>query len=214
VGFSIVELLVVMAIIAVLAGLTSAAIVKWLSLGPRNTTRAVLKSIKSKLDTQWEAVRDAASRDSGLEFQGFKATMPGQSNDAIRAAYIQAKLMQAFPTTFAEALNPAPLAPLPQYKTYLGVTTGNPSNAGTAPFEGAVCLMMILSVGPKTNASADEFATKADFTLANGLVVKGLTDGWNTPMAFARSATGGVVTSAGPDQNMATTADNLDTNSP
>jgi prepilin-type N-terminal cleavage/methylation domain-containing protein len=213
-GFTLIELLVVVAIIGILLTLTTAAVQRAAVLGPKKATEATVKLTSSRLKEQFDAVRTRARDDTGSpDYAAFKAYNAGLATpltgDALRQGYIQAKLTQAFPTTFAEALNPGyGLPALAQYRRYLNSPSGNTaSGANTAPFEAGVCLMMILTVGPNNNASPDDFATKADFTLANNKVVKGLTDSYGTPLSFSRAAGGPVVTSAGPDQKLGTPDD-------
>src|SRR5262245_45515951 len=116
-GFTLIEILVVIAIIAVLVSLTTAAVGKFMHTGPRLATRATLNTASSKLATQRKAVLDAAR------------TEPLPSGFT-RDQYVQARMAQAFPQTFAQALNPGSLGPWPGYVDYLG---SNP--AGGQPYE-------------------------------------------------------------------------------
>ena len=52
-GFSLVEMLVVMAIIAILVSLTAAAVFKVIGVQRANNTQTTLKSVSSLLDKQW-----------------------------------------------------------------------------------------------------------------------------------------------------------------
>src|SRR5262245_33164707 len=62
-GFTLVELLFVLAIILVLIALSSAAILKVWDLGPYSATVTNMRKIKAAVDTQWKAIRDKANND-------------------------------------------------------------------------------------------------------------------------------------------------------
>jgi prepilin-type N-terminal cleavage/methylation domain-containing protein len=213
VGFTLPELLVVIAIIAVLVGLISAAVIRFMVVGPKTATRASIRSITSKLNAQWQAVRDKADKENIPS--GLLPTVQSAANSTIsqvvRAQYVALRLRQAFPQTFAEALKPT-LGPWKPYVTYLanmGITSGS---ATTQPYEPAVCLLMALQVGPQgTGDTADDFGPGSVGPVIPGNAsVKGFIDGWGTPMVFTRNYGGQppqppltpVVMSAGPDKTL------------
>src|ERR1051325_8215208 len=59
-GFTLVELLIVIAIIALLAALTTAAVMRFSNTGQRMATTTTLNNIKTPFDAQWNAVRTKA----------------------------------------------------------------------------------------------------------------------------------------------------------
>src|SRR5256885_307282 len=63
-GFTLVELLVVLSIIAVLVALTMAGVAKFGETGPRTATRSNLSKILTAINGQWKAVRDKAGAPS------------------------------------------------------------------------------------------------------------------------------------------------------
>ena len=75
--------------------------------------------------------------------------LPIAGNDRLRAKVIWTKLRlkQAFPNNFNEALNPAPLKPLPYYVNALGALGFTAANTGAANpqnFESSACLLLAL----------------------------------------------------------------------
>jgi prepilin-type N-terminal cleavage/methylation domain-containing protein len=218
-AFTLIELLVVIAIIALLVSLTTAGIMKFMDTGPQTATRTELRSIKSKFDTQWKAVRDEAFREPipDATFAAIKAVLPAAANapSNVRNEYVSQKLIQAFPQSIKEALNP-PAAYQPgrpgqltawqPYKNYLnglGITSGaaTPDQA-----EEGFCLLMILEHGPKnTGVAAGDFGSGAigevSVRKTGGsatVTANALVDGWHQPLVFSRKlSTAASATSAG-----------------
>ena len=211
-GFTLVELLFVIVIIAVLIALSAAAILKFVDLGPYSATVSNMKKIKGAIDTQWKAIRDKADKEplptTTAELSQLKtlAGVPPTTNLAdprLRETYIQLKLAQAFPTDFSEALNPCNVAPAMiatapvkpwsgyvNYLTTLNVTLANAATAATLERQQAICLLMALEHGPsQTGLSADALGTSAVQRYAvlttNAF---GCADAWGNPLRFARGA--------------------------
>lgn len=215
-GFTLVELLVVISIIAILVGLTAVGVAKFRSVGPQKATESNIRNIKGAVDKQWSAVVDAAKTD-----KEFATWAPSNGLSAVdptaRVQYISAKLSQAFPTTFAEMLTPA--GGLPPHQAYtsflssqLNITTTLQATANTTPIEvqQAICLMMALHSGPKhLGVGADTFGTTAVKQLAarnaSGTVVgvNGFIDAFGKELLFRRAVNGEqiapVILSAGRD---------------
>jgi len=191
-GFTLPELLVVISILAILALLSTAVVLNFGNTGPQKATQAQLRSIKSKLDTQWKAVRDKAQEEPiPPTLLSSVQTLAGATSPAdprVRAKYIELKLTQAFPQSIAEALNPTPLAPWAPYKTYLNGLGISAGNATTTPNEVAMCLLMALEHGPRnTGVSADELLTLT-MPVSGTIQGRGLVDGWRRPLVFSRNA--------------------------
>jgi prepilin-type N-terminal cleavage/methylation domain-containing protein len=213
-AFTLIELLVVLAIISLLVALTTAGIMKFMDTGPQSATRVQLRSLISKLDAQWKAVRDEAQREPipDLTFNTIKAslTAPNNTGADVRKAYVNAKLVQAFPQSMAEALKPdgtrnAILAysPYVNYLKELGIDPVGPppvppvTRANATAEERAICLLMILERGPhNTGVTADSFGAGGTTTLtfndaqspARPHSGRGLVDGWVRPLIFSRSS--------------------------
>lgn len=200
-GFSLIELLVVVIIIAVLLALTAGAVLRFRDTGPVSATRTNFTKINSYLLKQWGEVRDAADRDSNRDTAYLaRALLKGgtAANPEVKKEYVRLKLLQAFPRTFAEALDPAPMAnqtplpPWPAYKSYLnglGITTGN--EGVPDPVQRAICLLMILQRGPKQpRLESDDLATTCVENLSLNPVsgtAEGIVDGYRQPAVFTHS---------------------------
>jgi prepilin-type N-terminal cleavage/methylation domain-containing protein len=199
-AFTLVELLIVIAIIAVLTALTTAAVVRFRHRGPAMATTTNLSKIKGALETQWKAVVSKATNDilpsNFLSYaQWVDPNITSLVDPRARQRYVDLKLAQAFPTSFAEALDPTngyasppvwaqPFAPYKAFLKNIGITTGT-----TDPGQQAVCLMMALSIGPQNNQVTQEVlgGTAANlWTLNNGKQTYACMDAWGQPMLFSR----------------------------
>jgi hypothetical protein len=189
-------LLVVVAIIGILVAISTSAVFKFIVTQRTANTRAGLGQIASRLETQWSEVtrkaRDEPLPSSLLSNPDFLAMAGGDTHDVARArvVYVKLRQRQAFPMTFDEALNPAPLPPLKPYKAYLnglGVTRSDPQ---TAPYESAICLLMALERSPgSAGVKAEDLGGTASLALPGG-EARYLVDAWKTPLAFCRWPTG------------------------
>jgi prepilin-type N-terminal cleavage/methylation domain-containing protein len=181
-GFTILEMLVVCAIILILVALVVAGSMRMAeAANRRNTNRTVMK-LSLVLRGHWDAVVSQAQTES---IPSNVLAMAGNNSARARVIYVKLRLRQEFPTSFAEALNPAPLPPLPTYQTALA-TAPVPS----ADIQAATCLWLTLkqqrsnvAFNPDTELSASEIGT-----LGPGL--KYITDGWRGPVVLYRWPTG------------------------
>ena len=97
-GFSLVEMLVVMAIIAILVSLTAAAVFKVIGVQRANNTVSTIKSASSLLDKQWAFVIGQAKNEIIPQ-----SVMSLAGNDPTRARVFWTKLnlRQEFPMNFS-----------------------------------------------------------------------------------------------------------------
>jgi len=214
-AFTLVELLVVLAIIAILAALTTAAVMRFLGVGMSAATRTNLNKVQAKLNDQLKGVNDGAFKDSltspaNAPFANAAlAAGNGLADPNVRARYVALRQAQAFPTSFSEAFWPDPsfkpatpqtTAPYawPAYVAYLaelGITPDKQATWGTISqdVQASVCLLMIIQKGPKNTT-----ATGDDLGSAVGLVdlgspygtTRGVVDAWKHPVLFTRSYLG------------------------
>src|SRR5262249_25568346 len=148
-GFSLVELLVVMAIIAVLMSLLAAAVMKMLARPPQQHTETELQKLTGVVEQQWKAVIDQA-RTEKIDPRGWAAAMnqSGQDPEQAMHLYIQWRLQQEFPMTFSQATaNSGSLQAKDVFvSNLLGQSVPGPSPKGNS-YESSICLYTALSVG-------------------------------------------------------------------
>src|SRR5438105_3266921 len=99
-GFTLVELLVVVAIIGVLAALTASATVGVLSSQKQSNTSLTIQTLMGVLDQQWQAVIDQANKEA---IPDGVLLMAGSNAPRARVIWIKLRLKQEFPMSYAEA---------------------------------------------------------------------------------------------------------------
>lgn len=193
-GFTLMELLVVILLIAVLASLTAGAVFRFIGVQHVSNQRTSLTKLGPLVLKRWNAVSEKAFH-ADKEMANYSSALapligtdPG-ANKRKQVIYTKLVLRQKFPMTFNEALNPAPLNPLPSYVKYLNNLGVTASSATTASFESAACLLMALQQQDGAGGFNPEdlgTSSTADFDLGNGNKIKALVDAWGQPLAFYR----------------------------
>jgi prepilin-type N-terminal cleavage/methylation domain-containing protein len=182
-GFTVVELLVVVSIIAVLAALGAGAYIRLAANARKKFTEDTIARLASQLQTQVAAVADRANTEPVPP-----AVLAAAGNDPVRARaiYVKMRLKQEFPQSFAEASYGVPgfLPPLPGYVTQIAGKSGTPEE------ESAVMLMLSLSrmrsglaaFDPTQHISA---AAMRDIPIGGGSM-KVFVDGFGHKIVFTR----------------------------
>ncbi len=183
-GMSLVELMVVVAIILILMALTAGATLRFSDVQRKRVTEQLLQKIDSSLRQHWTAAI-AQARDEAVPAEFI--ALGGGDIDKAKYLYTRARVKQEFPTTFAEALNPdAPLKPLPSYASMLG---GAPQ-PGDSYTESSICLLMALQRDRGGNLNIDQVLTNREIAIDKTSGLKYLVDDWKKPLAFYREPTG------------------------
>src|SRR5262245_33249697 len=197
-GLTLVELLVVLAIISTIAALSAATTLKFIGVQQASNTRTTLTKLQGQLDTHWAEVTRQANDEpipDTLRQNADFAAMAGDDSHAARRArvvYVKLKQRQVFPATFDEAFNPYPLPPLSPYVTFLRGLGVTGSTQATWPVESAICLLMALerATGDGGVKVEDMGLGTLAVTLPNGTQTACLVDAWETPLGFCRWPTG------------------------
>jgi prepilin-type N-terminal cleavage/methylation domain-containing protein len=196
-GFTLIELLVVIAIIAILAALSLAILGRVIYGGQEKATNQTLQKLSSILNQQWKAVIDQAKdeyKTIGGVNPGFAAMTQTWNPDTARSLWIQLRLRQEFPTSFAEATswttyNGANILPPKRY--YVTNLQSASSTGMAATYQSSACLYLALAPGRRgmVGSLEDSVGTSSIRNL-NGATV--IVDLWNTPIAYVRGNEGNV----------------------
>lgn len=193
-AFTLIELMVVTAIIAALAALTAGAVMKFVEVQQRNNTQSTLDRTQGQLAKAWSRVKHQAYTEtipSSVDtwIRGNVAGSDANAAGRVRIIYVKLKLRQAFPMNFTEVLTQSgPIPPLQVYSTYLTKLGVNPA---TIPYQyqSSACLLMALQRGVSGAGLNPEELTKGGAAgNYNGLPY--LADAWGRPIFFARFPTG------------------------
>jgi prepilin-type N-terminal cleavage/methylation domain-containing protein len=183
-GFTLVEMLVVIAIIAVLAGLASVAYFRWIDTQRQDNTENTMRTVSQALQRHMEAVRASAQTETIPPF--VLNNIAG--GDALRARviWVKLRLKQEFPITFAEARNPGDTGD-PNTSLPAGVLPGKYgalASASAGGGESAACLYMALRKTRKGVQPEELPSSAVADTNSDGLPE--IVDGWGKPLTFVR----------------------------
>jgi hypothetical protein len=197
-SFTLVEILVVIAIIVALMALAVGAVMRFLQTQAQKNTESIIGRIDSTLDKQWRYVISAAMTEP---IPDGVVALAGGKTDRARVIYVKLRLKQEFPMGYYEALNPnGLLPPIADYVTKLnaaGIFFANypppPAYTPPTPDETSACLLMALERNRGgARLTADDLGK--DTVRTNSFGLKMLVDFWGTPLLFYRWPTldGGV----------------------
>jgi prepilin-type N-terminal cleavage/methylation domain-containing protein len=199
-AFTLIEMLVVIAIIVLLISLTAGAYMAMMVTTQVSATRTKVTSVQSGLARHYKAVRDKAIAEplpppdsaSADDQQAWTQVLNMAGQDMVRARviWVKARLKQNFPTSFTEALAPTPFT-TSLYATQLnqlGITSNN-LFAQPAAYESSACLWLSLQ---KSSGPIDELGKGllVNFTAPGGGQIQALTDAYAQPLTFSRWPTG------------------------
>jgi prepilin-type N-terminal cleavage/methylation domain-containing protein len=189
-AFTLIELLVVIAIIAVLVGLTAAAVFRVQAGQSIKRTESVLAKIHSGLDQQWKAAIDNAGRTNIPD----KVSQEWALNDSRRAKalWLKFNLKREFPERFQEVRDTYQSYPVyvdsQGKKEYFDAVGGYNGPNGPPNLESAALLYMVLSTARRgMDFTSDETLGPATRTIQiGGGNFKVFVDSWGTPVKYVR----------------------------
>jgi prepilin-type N-terminal cleavage/methylation domain-containing protein len=191
-GFTLLELLIVMTIIAVLAALVTGASFRFIGVQQENNTLTTVRKVAELLDKHWQAVVDQALAEPIPDSVASTIlTNAGSDPRRQRIIWVKMRLKQEFPQSLAEATStsgPIPLATRPTYAAALSSYTGTPM---IQPYEeSAVCLYLALSQNRRgVDTTIDTTLTSSELQETGTPGLKKIVDAWGNPLLFCRWAT-------------------------
>jgi prepilin-type N-terminal cleavage/methylation domain-containing protein len=193
-GFTLIEMLVVMAIIAVLVSLTAGGVFQIVEGQKQSNTEQTIRVLSKALKQQWEVVVTQAKNENPPPSV---VTMAGGDARRAKVIWIKLRLKQEFPMNFQEALSPwknnlgsadvIPSADLPSLYT----TVPSVANPGD---QSSVCLLLALRARSGAAFNVDNLGAgvvadslnAAYVNPTNNSVLQVAQDAWGTPLAFNR----------------------------
>jgi prepilin-type N-terminal cleavage/methylation domain-containing protein len=180
-AFTLVEMIVVIAIIALLVALTAAAVMEVLTVQQKRATDTTLQKVDSELNRQVKAVVDQARIE---QIPAAVVSLANGDMNRARAIWIKLRLKQEFPTSYAEARNPAP-GYLTGKNTYIKALPAGGANDPTT--ESGACLLLALTQGRRGVTWDPESTLGGGFVRdTDGDGVKELVDVWGKALYFVR----------------------------
>jgi prepilin-type N-terminal cleavage/methylation domain-containing protein len=191
-GFTITEMLVVIAILGVLASLSAAAYFRWLDSTKQTTTETTMQQVYPILEDQIKAVLKAAETEA---IPNSVFAMAGNHPVRARIIWKKLRLKQEFPVTYTEATAPylaaaaiynLPAADLPAKSVYVRAL---PAAAASTVDSSALLLLALQQKRGGLRLEPDSM-TSVSVADINGYGVKEILDAWGNPLAFYRWPTG------------------------
>jgi prepilin-type N-terminal cleavage/methylation domain-containing protein len=197
-GFTLIELIVTIALIAVLVALTAGAILKVRNTAQDQAATATLTKLNTQFDKRWSAVLDtAAEAHRNNKIPDPIMTAAGGDRDLARVLWTHMLLRNEFPTTFQEArattvVNGYTLPPRAVFASLPNLPVPNPATpAGTNELhlQSAICLYIALvntgNRGETMNLEGIQ-AADVEYPVGSGTTFKVFQDAWGMPISFCR----------------------------
>lgn len=189
-GFTMVELLVVVALIATLAALSVGTVFRIRTAQQRSSSEATLQKLDTKLGEKIRLIEEQIAEDVRLKKPG---TGAGELHDAgyppetARSILMYARLRNQLPTTFTEAVTPTPIPGtsivLPPSVVFVA-TVGPLLKTGDIN-ESAVLIHLALS---QSGGGNEGLSQQIGDVTVNGSTQKCYLDAYGQPIAFVRLA--------------------------
>jgi prepilin-type N-terminal cleavage/methylation domain-containing protein len=200
-GFTLIEVLVVIAIIAVLMSMVAAGVFQYQESQKQANTEATMRALSKALAQQVDAVLRAADKEviplSVQNLATANGKVPDPQNKRARVIWKKLRLKQEFPMSFSEALTPLQVAPgnyfglqktdLPAKTTYLKVLQAASPDPGA---ESSILLLLALQQKRGGTALPADALAPTSTTDSTTPGLKKIVDGWGNPLAFYRFPAG------------------------
>jgi prepilin-type N-terminal cleavage/methylation domain-containing protein len=214
-GFSLIEILVVLAIIGVLIGLSMAAVMRVRTAQMVRSSSDTVEKVQLALDTQYKAIIAQAAKDIDGQAQDAQAILDyfnrvGGDRDAAASLLAYCRIRQSFPQTFAEVQLPVTVVngvsyqgfTLPninaffpvksQFLPYANAATAPSTNLTEAQQSAALLYAAVAGTGAGGSTFASDDATASaqmDFQPSGAIKIHVYKDAWNQPIGFCRFGT-------------------------
>jgi prepilin-type N-terminal cleavage/methylation domain-containing protein len=215
-GFTLIELMVVVGILAILVALSAAAIMRVQNAQQNRSSQDVVEKVQTALNNQYKAIIDQARNDIGngraltqdAQAMVNYAEANGGDADTALALLTYARIRWNFPQTFAE-VQPFTVAgfkyaPKSNFAAFAGAA--GPANVQDAWKQSA---LLLYAATADTGAGGSVFASEATNMAKKSFTVDGVTataymDAWQNPIGFCRFGTNAELQNTTPSKQMPT----------
>jgi prepilin-type N-terminal cleavage/methylation domain-containing protein len=196
-AFTLVEMLVVLAIIFILVSLAAGAIMKVLTVQQQHVTQQTVQKLDGALNSHLKSVIDTAKAEApqvptNPTLNPLAWQLSGNDQRRAQVIHVLMCLKREFPNSFSEAVNPFPYyqqsgySSMPPNPSYVRALT-NISNRANPVDEASSCLYLALKQSRRgSNFDPDSALSTAELVTPFGDGVKEIYDAWSRPINFIR----------------------------